>query len=87
MASLFLYYLLHTETFKKYGSKAGTGMKVFGISFSNLSKFELNFPLDKDEQQLIGQLFQNLDSQISQADKKLSALTELKKSYLQQMFI
>ena len=36
--SIYLYYLLHTEEFKKFSSYAGTGLKVFGITFYNLTK-------------------------------------------------
>lgn len=36
ISSLFLYYKLHTDDFKKYGRKTGTGLKVFGITSKNL---------------------------------------------------
>src|SRR5699024_2725370 len=35
---LFLYYLIHSQSFRKYGYKTGTGMKVFGISVKNVLK-------------------------------------------------
>jgi type I restriction enzyme S subunit len=84
--SVFLYYLLHTRQFKEYGSKAGTGMKVFGISFPNLAKFEAKIP-PLEEQLEIGDFFLNLDKQINLRSQKYILLQKLKNSLLQQMFI
>ena len=36
---LYLYYLLHTSRFKKFGGHVGTGLKVFGITFNTTTKF------------------------------------------------
>ena len=84
--SIFLYYMFKTQTFRKYGYKVGTGMKVFGISPSNLMKYEFFYP-DKKEQQVIGAYFSNLDSLISAHQEKISQLETLKKKLLQDMFI
>jgi len=70
--STFLYYLFKTQTFRKYGYKVGTGMKVFGISPTNLMKYEYYHP-SLEEQQAIG--------------AKISQLETLKKKLLQDMFI
>ena len=84
--SIFLYYMFKTQTFRKYGYKVGTGMKVFGISPSNLMKYEFYYP-DKKEQQAIGAYFSNLDNLISSHQEKISQLETLKKKLLQDMFI
>lgn len=84
--SIFLYYMFKTQTFRKYGYKVGTGMKVFGISPSNLMKYEFFYP-DKKEQQAIGIYFSNLDNLINSHQEKISQLETLKKKLLQDMFI
>lgn len=84
--STFLYYLFKTQTFRKYGYKVGTGMKVFGISPTNLMKYEYYHP-SLDEQQAIGTYFSNLDSLITAHQEKISQLEILKKKLLQDMFI
>jgi type I restriction enzyme S subunit len=84
--SMYLYYLLHTEEFKKYGSYVGTGLKVFGITFSNLANYETKMP-NEAEQTAIGNFFRVLDNTIETCKHKLSDLRKLKKAYLQQMFL
>ncbi len=86
VSSLFIYYLLHTEIFKKYGYKVGTGMKVFGISYLNLSKFESFYP-GKYEQIKVGNFFRELDNLIIANQIKVDLLKKLKKAYLQKMFL
>ena len=82
---LFLYYVLHSEQFKKYGHKAGTGMKVFGITYLNLSKYDLAVPA-LEEQKNIGEFFRSLDQQITVNERKVKNLKLMKKSLLQKMF-
>ncbi len=84
--SIFLFYMFKTQTFRRYGYKVGTGMKVFGISPSNLMKYEFYYP-DKKEQQSIGTYFSNLDNLINSHQEKISQLETLKKKLLQDMFI
>ncbi|GAA4296316.1 restriction endonuclease subunit S [Anaerocolumna aminovalerica] len=86
ICSLFLYYLLHTVEFKQFGSRIGTGMKVFGITTKNLYKFPTFFP-KKEEQVKIGNFFKQLDNTIVLHQSKLDRLKSLKKGYLQKMFI
>ena len=84
--SIFLFYMFKTQTFRRYGYTVGTGMKVFGISPSNLMKYEFYYP-DKKEQSAIGSYFSNLDNLINSHQEKISQLETLKKKLLQDMFI
>ncbi|MGC9933805.1 restriction endonuclease subunit S [Priestia aryabhattai] len=83
--SLFLYYLFNSPTFRKYGYRVGTGMKVFGISATNLLKFESIFP-SLEEQTKIGNFFKQLDDTIALHQRELDILKETKKAFLQKMF-
>jgi len=82
---LYLYYLFHTEKFKKFGNHIGTGLKVFGITFNNLSLFDTELPT-LAEQTAIGNFFRTLDDTITLYKRKLDGLKELKSGYLQKMF-
>lgn len=84
--SLFLYYLIKSPIFKRYGYKAGTGMKVFGISVTNLLKFEGFFPT-VDEQKKIGAFLKNLEEVIALHQQELDVLKQTKKAFLQKMFV
>ena len=83
--SLFLYYLLNSPTFKRYGYKTGTGMKVFGISVTNLMKFESMFPL-LEEQIKIGDFLRKIDKTIVLHQQGLTTLKQTKQGFLQKMF-
>ncbi|OUB99905.1 hypothetical protein BK784_15285 [Bacillus thuringiensis serovar medellin] len=82
---LFLYYLINSPTFRKYGYKTGTGMKVFGISVTNLLKFEGMFPL-LEEQTKIGKFLKQLDDTIVLHQQELTTLKQTKQGFLQKMF-
>ena len=84
-SSLYLYYLLHTDSFKHFGYQMGTGLKVFGISWSNLSKFTFMIP-SRPEQEMIVKLIESVDNLIAVNQRKLAKLKELKQGYLQKMF-
>jgi len=83
--AIYLYYLLNTQIFKKYGYKVGTGMKVFGISSTNLMKFEARYP-SLDEQEQIGNFLKQLDDTIILYQNELDILKKTKKGFLQKMF-
>lgn len=83
--SMFIYYLLKTDIFKRYGYKVGTGLKVFGITYDNLVKFEFNAPSIK-EQKMISQLLMKLEKQIASNQRKVDQLKEVKKLLMQKIF-
>ncbi|MEN1967819.1 restriction endonuclease subunit S [Lentibacillus sp. N15] len=83
--SLFLFYLFNSPTFKRYGYKVGTGMKVFGISATNLLKYYGVFP-SNIEQRKIGKFLKQLDDIIALHQRKLDLLKLLKKGFMQVMF-
>ncbi|MDK6689610.1 MULTISPECIES: restriction endonuclease subunit S [Aerococcus] len=85
ISSIFLYYHIHTLTFRKFGSKVGTGMKVFGITAKNLLKYKLYIPTF-DEQIKIEKTLLLLDSIITLEQKKIEKLELLKQYLLQNMF-
>jgi type I restriction enzyme, S subunit len=83
--SLFLYYLIHSPTFRKYGYKTGTGMKVFGISVTNLLNFEGMYP-SLEEQTKISNFLKQLDDTIALHQQELTILKQTKQGFLQKMF-
>ncbi|GEM04769.1 hypothetical protein HMI01_17570 [Halolactibacillus miurensis] len=83
--SLYLYYLLKSSSFRKYGYRTGTGMKVFGISVTNVLKFDYLYP-DIQEQQKIGEFFKQLDDRIALQQHQIKKLKQSKQGFLQKMF-
>ncbi|WP_029315895.1 restriction endonuclease subunit S [Aerococcus viridans] len=84
--SLYLYYLIKSPIFRKYGYKVGTGMKVFGISVNRLLEFRTLMPVTV-EQCKIAELLLLMDKTITLHHHKFNQLKLLKKELLQQMFI
>ena len=82
---MFLYYLIKAPTFRKYGYKVGTGMKVFGISSSKVLDFTTYIPKN-DETKLVSSFLEKIDYTLDLHQRKLDQLKELKKAYLQLMF-
>ncbi|TLQ48821.1 restriction endonuclease subunit S [Ruoffia tabacinasalis] len=82
---LFLYNLFKSTTFRKYGYKTGTGMKVFGISVINLMKFKGYIPSYKEQEKIASILFR-IDNAIVLHQRKFDILKDLKEAYLQQIF-
>lgn len=83
--SLYLYYLIKSPIFRKYGYKVGTGMKVFGISVNRLLDFKTLMPVTL-EQSKISKLLLLVDNTITLHQRKLDQLNQLKEALLQQMF-
>lgn len=83
--SLFLYYLINSHVFRKHGYRVGSGMKVFGISATNILKFEYVYPTIVEQTQ-IGNFFKHLDETIAFQQQELDTLKQTKQGFLQKMF-
>lgn len=79
----FVYYLLTKFDLKRLSF--GTGQPL--VKASELKNLKLMFPKDKNEQQKIGAFFKHLDDTLTLHQRKLDKLKNLKKAYLQNMFI
>ncbi|WP_414827379.1 restriction endonuclease subunit S [Apilactobacillus kunkeei] len=82
----YLSYCMMTPTFQKSIFSKSTGGTVKGIKGSTLVAEQINFPLDREEQQRIGSFFAKIDKIIELQTKKLEQLKKLKQGYLQKMF-
>ena len=81
----FLYTLFKLESFKHYGYKMGTGLKVFGITYNSIGKYQF-FKPSFEEQRKVSHLIVNIDHLITLQQLKIDQLNKVKKALLQQMF-
>ncbi|HHA4357600.1 TPA: restriction endonuclease subunit S [Enterococcus faecium] len=83
----FLAVLLRSpQSYNKLLSLASGGTAK-GVSQKSLSQFIVTLPKDLDEQQKIGSFFKQLDDTIALHQRKLDLLKEMKKGFLQKMFV
>ncbi|NKC69354.1 hypothetical protein HED35_14875 [Vagococcus fluvialis] len=78
-------YSLYLLLQRKLNNIQGTSIK--GITKSDLLNDIIQVPLESEEQTKIGNFFKQLDETITLQERKLSKLKEIKKSFLQKMFI
>lgn len=83
---MYLYFLLKTNSFKKFGNIVGTGMKVFGISYLNLIKYKFYLPSEREQLRDID-ILSNINNLIAANQDKLDQLKEMKKWLMQNMFV
>lgn len=87
VSTLFLNYLIYADEFRqeiRTRNFAATTVANFGIPA--IKEYITQFP-SIDEQNKIGQFFSNLDSLITLHQQKLKNLKEMKKGFLQKMFV
>ena len=84
--SEFLYQHLNTGKFFSEMTLLSTGGTIKHISLSDISNYLIQIPTSTNEQMKIGRYFKNLDSLISNHQKKHKRLVTLKKSMLEKMF-
>lgn len=82
---IYCYYLLNTDRYKNYMRIKCTGAKVYGITFNNFKEFNVHAPI-REEQQKIGNFFQNLDKKLEIEKEKHEKLMGFKKAMLEDMF-
>lgn len=84
LKSDFLYTYFHTPIFKHYGYRVGTGLKVFGITYNNLSNMEIKLP-KIDEQNKVYKIINIVTNIITLQQRKLEQIKLLKKAMLQKI--
>lgn len=82
----FLYCLIRTADYDTVANQS-SGTKMPRADWKLVSATEFQIPKSIDEQRLIGQYFQNLDSLIEQRQSNTDRLRHLKQAMLQRMFI
>lgn len=82
--SSFLFYYINAH--QNYFKSQGAGTSQLNISKNSVETFKDYVP-SKDEQIQIGQFFTNLDQTITFQQQKLEKLQNIKKAYLNEMFI
>lgn len=83
----FLMSLVQNEQFVKAVLDRCTGTSYPAISSNDLEDMEVSIPLKGDEQIQIGRFFRSLDNLITLHQRKLEKLQNLKKAYLNEMFV
>jgi len=83
--SYFVYSM--TPQLKKYGETKGAGSTFVEVSGKQMSAMPIMLPKIFDEQKAIGGFFQSLDDTIVLHQRELKKLNDIKKAFLQQMFI
>ncbi|GKX31349.1 hypothetical protein SH1V18_38290 [Vallitalea longa] len=86
ISNLYLYHYLAAPFLLDYADKQATGGTIKHLNQNVLVNFPI--PLPKiEEQQRIGEYFQNIDNLITLHQRKLDKLQDIKKAYLNEMFI
>ncbi|EAC3779278.1 restriction endonuclease subunit S [Listeria monocytogenes] len=85
--SYFVLNRVQEEKFVKLVLDRSTGTSYPAINSNDLSEIEIKVPVDSNEQIKIGQLFKYLDDTITLHQRKLQKLQNIKKAYLNEMFI
>ena len=85
VSGLFILYAMQ-KTFKQHAMTYTVKATVDSLRLPMLTGFDVLLP-SKSEQTAIGNFFRNLDDQITAQQTKTEHLQQLKKAYLQQMFV
>lgn len=86
-ATGYLGYYLNSNSYHDQLIPLMQGTKVSSISKAAIQETEILFPTDEAEQQQIGDYLQKLDYLITLHQRKLDKLQNIKKAYLNEMFV
>ena len=79
-------HLFRSNSIREQIKKEAQGTKVLGISVRRISKINIFYPQNRDEQQKIADCLTSLDDRIRLETERLNALKDHKKGLMQQMF-
>lgn len=85
-ARKYLGYYLNSPSYHNALLPLMQGIKVLSLSKANIAKTVVRFPKDVKEQANIGIFFKQLDNLITQNERKIDLLKQLKQAYLQKIF-
>ena len=85
--SLFFAYLMRSNIGRKIMKFLAQGATRYNLSKNNFYKTKLLLPETKSEQHQIASYFHNLDIQISEQEKRLEKLKQIKAACLDKMFV
>jgi type I restriction enzyme, S subunit len=76
-------YLSYEPSFRAQIVRATTGMKVFGISKTQMKEIELHFPPLHDEQRAIVAVLSGMDAEVAALEGKLAKARDVKQGIMQ----
>ena len=82
----FIFTILQNKKFERSMILQGQGAAQLNISRTDILDYRFKIP-EYNEQKKIGQLFKNINDQISVEEEKLMKLEKLKQAYLNDMFV
>lgn len=82
----FIYYLLKKMKYEGYWTSLSTGSTFESINSNDIKNAEFLYP-SLEEQKKIGDFFQRLDGLIVKEEERLDKLENLKKAYLNELFV
>ena len=85
-ANGYLSYFFNSPIFKNQVRTLATGTKVMSLTKSSIQTTSIFFP-SIEEQQKVSNLLNTLDNKIEISKKKVNALKQLKKAFMQRMFV
>ena len=87
MSRGYLGYYLNTDSYRQQLIPLMQGIKVLSLSRSNIQNTLVSYPSSTDEQEHIVACFKNVDNLITLHQRKLEKLKNIKKAYLNEMFV